>query len=40
MVDKNMTKEERLQAIWAIIRNVDDSWILWQIRRFCMNIFR
>lgn len=38
MVERYMSKKERLKAIWKIIRNIDDSWILWQIHRVCVNI--
>lgn len=40
MVEKYMNREERLKAIWEIISNIDNTWILWQIHKFCENILR
>ena len=30
--------EYHRKAIIDIIRNIDNSWILWQIHRLCINI--
>ena len=38
MVERYMDKEARLKAIWEIISKIDDSWILWQIHRFVVNM--
>lgn len=38
MVERYMSKKERLKAIWKIISNIDDSWILWQIHRTCVHM--
>lgn len=38
MDERYMDKEARLKAIWEIISKIDNSWILWQIHRFCINI--
>ena len=34
MVERHMSRKKRLKAIWKIISNINDSWILWQVHRF------
>lgn len=38
MNDKCMSNEEYIRQIIDIISGIGDSWILWQIHRFCVNI--
>ena len=38
MVERYMSRKERLKAIWKIISGINDSWILWQIHRTCVHM--
>ncbi|WP_290095426.1 hypothetical protein [Bacteroides acidifaciens] len=38
MVERHMSRKKRLKAIWKIISGINDSWILWQVHRFAVNI--
>lgn len=38
MADRDLNREERLRQIVDFLQGIQDSWILWQIHRFIVNI--